>query len=292
MRHPALEQPPFAPMTVEQAEQFRAIVSAALAEDGAADDVTSKPIIAADAVASGALMFRRGGVLAGLAIAALSFATVDPKILVDAHAADGEFVQPGSVVARISGPARGMLASERVALNFVGHLSGIATLTRAFVEAVSGTKARICDTRKTTPGLRVLERYAVRCGGGFNHRFNLSDAVLIKDNHIAVADSVAQAVARARASAAPGLIIEVECESLEQVHAALECGVDAVLLDNMAPDLLRAAVAITRGRAVSEASGGITLDNVREIAQTGVDVVSIGALTHSAPSADVALDFV
>jgi len=292
MRHPALEQPPFAPMTVEQAEQFRAIVSAALAEDGAADDVTSKPIIAADAVASGALMFRRGGVLAGLAIAALSFATVDPKILVDAHAADGEFVQPGSVVARISGPARGMLASERVALNFVGHLSGIATLTRAFVEAVSGTKARSCDTRKTTPGLRVLERYAVRCGGGFNHRFNLSDAVLIKDNHIAVADSVAQAVARARASAAPGLIIEVECESLEQAHAALECGVDAVLLDNMAPDLLRAAVAITRGRAVSEASGGITLDNVREIAQTGVDVVSIGALTHSAPSADVALDFV
>jgi nicotinate-nucleotide pyrophosphorylase (carboxylating) len=292
MRHPALEQPPFAPMTLEQAEQFRAIVTAALAEDGAGADVTSMAIIAADAVASAALVIRRGGVLAGLAIAALAFAIVDPKTRVDARAADGEFVQPGREVARVTGPARGVLASERVALNFVGHLSGIATLTRAFVDAVSGTNARICDTRKTTPGLRALERYAVRCGGGFNHRFNLSDAVLIKDNHIAVAGSVAQAVARARAQAAPDLIIEVECESLEEVQAALECGVDAVLLDNMAPDQLRAAVAITRGRAVTEASGGITLDNAREVAQTGVDVVSIGALTHGAPSADVALDFV
>jgi nicotinate-nucleotide pyrophosphorylase (carboxylating) len=292
MRHPTLQQPPFAPMTLEKAEQFRAIVTAALAEDGAGADVTSMSIIATDAVANAALVFRRGGVLAGLAIAALAFAIVDPKIRVDARAADGEFVQPGNVVARIDGPARSMLASERVALNFVGHLSGIATLTRAFVDAVSGTNTHICDTRKTTPGLRALERYAVRCGGGFNHRFNLSDAVLIKDNHIAVAGSVAQAVARARAQAAPHLIIEVECESLEQVQAALECSVDAVLLDNMALDQLRAAVAITRGRAVSEASGGITLDNVREIAQTGVDVVSIGALTHSAPSADVALDFV
>jgi nicotinate-nucleotide pyrophosphorylase (carboxylating) len=279
-------------MTLEQAEQFRALVTAALAEDGAGADVTSMSIITGGAVASAALVFRRGGVLAGLAIAALAFAIVDPTIRVDARAADGELALPGSVVARINGPARGILASERVALNFVGHLSGIATLTRAFVDAVSGTKTLICDTRKTTPGLRALERYAVRCGGGFNHRFHLSDAVLIKDNHIAVAGSVAQAVRRARANTAPHLNIEVECESVEQVQAAVECGVDAVLLDNMAPDQLRAAVAITRGRAVSEASGGITLDNVREVAQTGVDVVSIGALTHSAPGADVALDFV
>jgi nicotinate-nucleotide pyrophosphorylase (carboxylating) len=279
-------------MTLEHAEQFRAIVAAALAEDGAGADVTSISIVAADSVASAALVFRRGGVVAGLAIAALAFAIVDPQIRVDTHASDGNVVQPGSVVARISGPARGVLAGERVALNFMGHLSGIAALTRAFVDAVHGTSTRICDTRKTTPGLRALERYAVRCGGGFNHRFNLSDAVLVKDNHIAVAGSVAQAVARARATAASDLIIEVECDSLEQVQAAVECGVDAVLLDNMAPAQLRAAVAIARGRAVTEASGGITLDNVRDVAQSGVDLVSIGALTHSAPSADVALDFI
>jgi len=292
MRHPALQQPPFAPMTLEQAEQFRAIVAGALAEDGASADVTTMFTVAEDAVASAALVFRRGGVLAGLAIATLAFAIVDPKIRVDTRAADGELVETGGVVARLSGPARGMLAGERVALNFMGRLSGIATLTRAFVDAVRGTSTRICDTRKTMPGLRALERYAVRCGGGFNHRFNLSDAVLIKDNHIAVAGSVAQAVARARANAAPDLIVEVECESVDQVHSAVECGVDAVLLDNMTRDQLRAAVAVARGRAVSEASGGITLDNVREVAQTGVDIVSIGALTHSAPSVDVALDFV
>ena len=292
MRHPALQQPPFAPMTLEQAEQFRAIVAGALAEDGASADVTTMFTVAEDAVASAALVFRRGGVLAGLAIATLAFAIVDPKIRVDTRAADGELVETGGVVARLSGPARGMLAGERVALNFLGRLSGVATLTRAFVDAVRGTSTRICDTRKTMPGLRALERYAVRCGGGFNHRFNLSDAVLIKDNHIAVAGSVAQAVARARANAAPHLIVEVECESVEQVHAAVECGVAAVLLDNMTRDQMRAAVAVTRGRAVSEASGGITLDNVREVAQTGVDIVSIGALTHSAPSVDVALDFV
>ncbi len=292
MRHPALQQPPFAPMTLEQAEQFRAVVSAALAEDGAGADVTSMSIIEADAVASAALVFRRGGVVAGLAIAGLTFAIVDSRIRIDTDASDGQVVQPGSVVARISGPARGVLAGERVALNFMGRLSGIATLTRAFVDAVNSTSTRVCDTRKTTPGLRALERYAVRCGGGFNHRFNLSDAVLVKDNHIAVAGSVAQAVAHARAKAAPNVIIEVECESLEQVQAAVECGVDAVLLDNMAPDQLRAAVAIAREHAVTEASGGITLDNVREVAQTGVDIVSIGALTHSAPGADVALDFV
>lgn len=291
MRHPALGAPAFAPMTLEQAETYRQLVAAALVEDAAGKDVTSQAIVDAGAVANAALVFRRGGVVAGLSIAALAFHSADPNIRFAPHASDGDVVQPGSVVARVSGPARGVLAAERVALNFVGRLSGIATLTRAFVDAVRGTGARICDTRKTTPGLRALERYAVRCGGGFNHRFNLSDAVLIKDNHIAVAGSIEQAIASARAGAPADLIVEVECESVEQVQAAVDACVDAVLLDNMEPVALSAAVAIARGRAITEASGGITLDNVREVAQTGVDLISIGALTHSALSADVALDF-
>jgi len=291
MRHPALHQPPFAPMTPAQAEQFRATIAAALAEDGAGADVTSTSTIAADAVANAGLVFRRAGVVAGLPIAALAFTIVDPTIRFDVRISDGDLVPAGAIVARVSGPARGVLAAERVALNFVGRLSGIATLTRAFVEAVRGATTRVCDTRKTTPGLRVLERYAVRAGGGYNHRLNLSDAVLIKDNHIVAAGSVAKAVAGARVKADPNLIVEVECESVDQVRAAVDCHVDAVLLDNMTPDQLRAAVAIARGLAVSEASGGITLENIREVAQSGVDVISVGALTHSAPSADVALDF-
>ena len=291
MRHPALQQPPFAPMTLEQAEQFRATVAAALAEDGAGADATSTFTIAADEIADASLVFRRAGVVAGLPVAALAFTIVDPKIRFEAKASDGDFVPAGAIAAHVRGPARGVLSGERVALNFVGRLSGIATLTRTFVDAIRGTSARICDTRKTTPGLRALERYAVRAGGAFNHRFNLSDAVLIKDNHITVAGSVAKAVAEARTKAESNLIVEVECESLEQVQAAVNSGVDAVLLDNMSPDKLRSAVAIARGRAVTEASGGITLDNVREVAQTGADIISVGALTHSAPSADVALDF-
>ena len=291
MRHPALQQPPFAPMTLEQAEQFRAAVAAALAEDGAGADPTSTFTIAADAIADASLVFRRAGVVAGLPVAALAFTIVDPRIRFEAKVSDGDFVPAGAIAAHVRGSARGVLAAERVALNFVGRLSGIATLTRTFVDAIRGTSARICDTRKTTPGLRALERYAVRAGGAFNHRFNLSDAVLIKDNHITVAGSVAKAVAEARTKADSNLIVEVECESLEQAQAAVNSGVDAVLLDNMSPDKLRSAVAIARGRAVTEASGGITLDNVCEVAQTGADIISVGALTHSAPSADVALDF-
>jgi nicotinate-nucleotide pyrophosphorylase (carboxylating) len=292
MRHPALLQPPFQPLTLEQSAQFRPIVEDALAEDGASADVTSASTIAADATAVADIVFRSGGVIAGLPVAALVFATVDPRIRFDANAGDGDLVQPGTAVARVTGTARSVLAGERVALNFLGRLSGIATLTRAFVDAVSGLPVRICDTRKTTPRLRALERYGVRAGGGYNHRFNLSDAVLIKDNHLAAAGSVAKAVAAARANAPPSLIVEVECESLEQVQAAVESGVDAVLLDNMAPEKLRLATSVAKGRAVTEASGGIALENVRTVAETGVDVISVGALTQNTISAAVALDIV
>jgi nicotinate-nucleotide pyrophosphorylase (carboxylating) len=192
----------------------------------------------------------------------------------------------------VHGPARGVLGGERVALNLLGRLSGIATLTRTFVDAVRDLPVRICDTRKTTPGLRALERYAVRAGGGFNHRFNLSDAMLIKDNHIAAMGSLLSAVAAARKNSQPDTIVEVECDSLDQVRQALKAGVDAILLDNMTPQQMREAVALARDQAIVEASGGITLANVREVALTGVDLISIGALTHSAPWANIALDFV
>ncbi len=291
MRHPALLQPPFQPLTLEGAAQYRAAVVAALAEDAANADVTSASIIGANETAIAEMVFRSGGVVAGLSLAALTFSIVDPAIRCDAAATDGDRVHAGSSIATISGAARGLLAGERVALNFAGRLSGIATLTRAFVDAVQGFPVRICDTRKTTPGLRAFERYAVRAGGGYNHRFNLSDAVLIKDNHLVAAGSVAKAVAAARANAPADFIIEVECDSLEQVKASLDAGADAVLLDNMALPKLREAVALARGRAVTEASGGINIGNVREIAQAGVDVISVGALTHSAPCADIALDF-
>jgi nicotinate-nucleotide pyrophosphorylase (carboxylating) len=291
MRHPALLQPPFQPLTLEGAAQHRATVVAALAEDAVHADVTSSSTIGATQTAVAEMAFRSGGVVAGLSIAALAFTIVDPAIRFDAAATDGQRVHAGISIATISGPARSLLAGERVALNFIGRLSGIATLTRAFVDAIVGLPARICDTRKTTPGLRALERYAVRAGGGYNHRFSLSDAVLIKDNHLVAAGSVTEAVAAARANAPADLIVEVECDSLEQVKAALDAGADAVLLDNMAPTRLREAVTLARGRAVTEASGGVNVGNVREIAQTGVDVISVGALTHSAPCADIALDF-
>ncbi len=292
MRHPALVAPAFEPLTLQGAAQHRATVVAALAEDAADADVTSLSTIDPRTHAIADIVYRSGGVVAGLPIARLTFASVDPQINFEARAADGDLVAAGTALARVSGPARSVLAGERVALNFLGRMCGVATLTHAFVEAVRPLHVRICDTRKTTPGLRALERYAVRAGGGSNHRFNLSDAVLIKDNHLVAAGSVAKAVAAARANAPADLIVEVECDSLEQVKAALDAGADAVLLDNMAPPQLREAVALARGRAISEASGGVTIDNVREIAQTGVDVISVGALTHSAPCADVALDFV
>jgi nicotinate-nucleotide pyrophosphorylase (carboxylating) len=216
---------------------------------------------------------------------------MNPSTVFRCELPDGSAAAAGDVLAILEGPARAALTAERVALNFVGHLSGIATATRALVDAVKGTGAKIVDTRKTTPGLRVLEKYAVRCGGGFNHRFGLDDAVLIKDNHIAVAGSLADAVQRARAGLAHMAKIEVEVDTLAQLEEALSLGVDTILLDNMSLEDLSGAVAIAKGGAVLEASGNVTLSTVRAIAETGVDYISSGAITHSAPSLDVALDF-
>ncbi|MDE2571409.1 MAG: carboxylating nicotinate-nucleotide diphosphorylase [bacterium] len=263
----------------------------ALDEDIQQGDLTTQALIPQEAQASGVIASRRNGVLAGVALAARVFALVDPRIVATPQAADGERLVPGGVILRAEGPARGMLSAERVALNLLGHLCGIATMTRAYVDAVGGARARIIDTRKTTPGLRELERYAVRAGGGCNHRTGLYDAILIKDNHLAVVGSVREALERARACAPPGTAIEVECDSLAQVREALDAGAQAILLDNMPLGALREAVAISNGRAVLEASGGILLERVGEIAATGVDLISVGALTHSVPALDVGLDF-
>ncbi len=217
-----------------------------------------------------------------------TFRALDPEIRFEAFASDGDVVEPPAVVARVAGSERAILTGERVALNFLGRLSGIATLTRRYVDAIDGTGVAVLDTRKTTPGLRALEKHAVASGGGRNHRFGLDDAILVKDNHLRAAGSIAAAVELVRA--ASDLPIEVECDTLEQVGEALDAGVDAILLDNMTLDELRAAVALTAGRARLEASGGVTLDTIRAIAETGVDEISVGALTHSARSLDVSLE--
>ncbi|WP_421724488.1 carboxylating nicotinate-nucleotide diphosphorylase [Bauldia sp.] len=267
------------------------VVAAALKEDlGRAGDITSDATIPAEARASGTIAARTPGVIAGVPLAAATFRAVDPAVRFVVECGDGAAVGAGDGIARIDGPARTILAAERVALNFLGHLSGIATATRDLVERVAHTGARICDTRKTTPGLRALEKYAVRCGGGANHRFGLDDAVLIKDNHIAVAGGVAAAIEAARAFAGHLVKVEVEVDTLEQLHAAMAAEPDAVLLDNMTPDTLRAAVAIIDGRAIAEASGNVTRETVAAIAETGVDRISSGWITHSAPSLDVGLD--
>jgi nicotinate-nucleotide pyrophosphorylase (carboxylating) len=268
------------------------IVRRALEEDlGRAGDITSELIVPADKSISARLVAREPGTVAGLIEAECAFRLTDPAVEVQCERPDGSAAQAGSLLARIEGPARAILIAERVALNFAGHLSGIATATCALVEAVKGTPAKIVDTRKTTPGLRLLEKYAVRCGGGFNHRFGLDDAVLIKDNHIAVASSIRAAVERARAGLVHMAAIEVEVDTLEQLEEALSLGVDRVLLDNMSVEQLKRAVAMAKGRAVLEASGNVTLSSVRAIAETGVDYISSGAITHSAPSLDVGLDF-
>jgi nicotinate-nucleotide pyrophosphorylase (carboxylating) len=267
-------------------------VRRALEEDlGRAGDLTSDLILPPDRRASAKLAARKPGTVAGVIAAEVAFRLIDPRVEFRCELPDGSAAKAGTVLARIEGQARAILAAERVALNFVGHLSGIATAARALVEAVQGTRAKIVDTRKTTPGLRLLEKYAVRCGGGFNHRFGLDDAILIKDNHIAVAGSVRAAVERARAGLAHMVKIEVEVDTLAQLEEALALGVDTILLDNMPPDDLRRAVATAKGRAVLEASGNVTLATARAIAETGVDYISSGAITHSAPSLDVGLDF-
>ncbi|MBM3551664.1 MAG: carboxylating nicotinate-nucleotide diphosphorylase [Alphaproteobacteria bacterium] len=273
------------PMLVEEA------VRAALVEDlGRAGDITTQATIPANAQAHAAVVARDSGVVAGLAAARAAFALSDPEILFEAQASDGDRIEPEALIALVSGPARAILSAERVALNFLGRLSGVATLTDRFVSAVAGASARICDTRKTTPLLRALEKYAVRCGGGVNHRFGLDDAVLIKDNHIAVAGGVIPALRAAKAHVGHLVKVEIEVDTLDQLREVLDEGADAVLLDNMTLDDLRSAVALVAGRMICEASGGVTLANVAEIAKTGVDLISVGALTHSAPAFDVGLD--
>jgi nicotinate-nucleotide pyrophosphorylase (carboxylating) len=268
------------------------IVRHALEEDiGRAGDITSDLTVDADAQSVARLVVRKPGTICGLICAEAAFRLVDPVLRFQPDHADGETVAAGTLLATIEGRSRAILTAERVALNFAGHLSGIASATRALVEAVAGTKARIVCTRKTTPGLRVLEKYAVRCGGGFNHRFGLDDAVLIKDNHLVAAGGIKPAIERVRAGLGHMAKIELEVDSLTQLEEALSLDIDTILLDNMTPDVLRQAVALTRNRAILEASGNVTLATVRAIAETGVDYISSGAITHSATNLDVALDF-
>ena len=264
-------------------------VLAALAEDIGAGDVTTEATVPENALGTAELLVKEPGVVCGLRAAESTFRALDPDIRFEALANDGDVIdEPPVLVARVAGSERAILTGERVALNFLGRLSGIATLTRRYVEAVDGTGAAVLDTRKTTPGLRALEKHAVAVGGGRNHRFGLDDAVLVKDNHLRAAGSVADAVRLVRA--ASDLPIEVECETPTQVAEALGADVDAILLDNMTLAELREAVALAAGRARLEASGGVSLDTIRAIAETGVDEISVGALTHSARSLDVSLE--
>ena len=267
------------------------IVRAALLEDlGRAGDITTEAVVPADATVEAAIAARQPGGLAGLDAALLAFELLDPALRIERRRADGERISRGEAVAQISGRAWGVLAAERTALNLLSRMSGVATATRALADAIAGYKAKIVCTRKTTPGLRVLEKEAVRLGGGANHRFGLDDAMLIKDNHVALAGGVRQALERARRHAGHLVKIELEVDTLDQLAEALEVGVDAVLLDNMIPETLRRAVAMVDGRAVTEASGRITLETVPAIAATGVDLISSGWITHSAPILDLGLD--
>jgi nicotinate-nucleotide pyrophosphorylase (carboxylating) len=270
--------------------QIRPLVEAALREDIRSGDITTNSLIPAAARARAVLRTREDGVLAGISVAQIAFATLDEGVTFSQVKRDGDSITKGDTVLHVEGAARALLTAERVALNFAQQLSGVATLTRQFVDAVSGTKARIADTRKTTPGLRVLEKYAVRCGGGSNHRFALDDMILIKDNHVALCGGIAPAIERARANIGHAVKIEVECDTLDQVRQAAEARADIILLDNMTPDELREAVGIVNGRSLSEASGGVNLQTVRAIAESGVNIISVGALTHSARALDLGLD--
>ncbi|MEI6777028.1 MAG: carboxylating nicotinate-nucleotide diphosphorylase [Chloroflexales bacterium] len=270
------------------------IVARALAEDVGTGDVTSMAAVPADVRADAAFVLREPAVICGLPVIHAVFTAVDPALEVHALLPEGTHAEAGTTIATVSGPARGLLSGERVALNLLQRMCGIATLTARYVEAVSGTKARILDTRKTTPGLRALEKYAVRVGGGTNHRFALYDGVMLKDNHLAILAaqgfSLADAVRRVRASVGPMVRVEVEVENVGQAAVAAAAGADMILLDNMSPDELRAAVAAIAGRAIAEASGGITLASIRAVAESGVDFISVGALTHSARALDIGLD--
>ena len=287
---------PAASMTTPQfplkQNQIEDRVRSALDEDGAFNDITTIATVVSDRRSRATLTARQNGVIAGLPFALEAFRLLDPKASIRVEHEDGAHVKQGEPVIFVTGHARGLLSAERVALNYIQRLSGIATLTCKYVERVQHTNAKILDTRKTTPGWRALEKYAVRAGGGTNHRMTLSAAVLIKDNHLAALDGdVGLAVTRARELAPPGTKIEVECDNLEQVEDAVAANADIILLDNMSTDTLREAVKLVSGRAILEASGGVNLDTVRGIAETGVDWISVGALTHSAAAMDLALDF-
>lgn len=270
-----------------------AAVRNALEEDlGLGGDITTDATVDPDVRSEALLAARKPGIVSGLALAEAAFRELDPSCSFSIEVDDGDPVAAESTIARISGAARAILSAERVALNFMGRMCGIATLTWRYVDAVAGTGAKIVDTRKTTPGLRVFEKYAVRCGGGHNHRFGLFDAVLIKDNHIIAAGGVAAAIEAAKAAAGHMTKIEVEVDTLDQLEIVLREKVDCVLLDNMQPQMLREAVKIVGGHCLTEASGGVNLETVREVAAAGVDLISVGALTHSAPVLDLGLDFV
>ena len=280
---PALSLPRY---LVEQA------VATALEEDlGGVGDITTNTIIPPDAQGDASIIVRKPGVIAGLDLAAASFKSLDPDVRFTRIVEDGRKVEAGATIARIAGKTRALLTGERTALNFFGRLSGIATLTAGYVAAVEGTHAKIVETRKTTPGLRALEKYAVRCGGGTNHRFGLYDAVLVKDNHIAAAGGLAEALNAVRTAVGHLVKIEVEVDTLDQLEKVLRFPIDAVLLDNMDAGTLKRAIALVKGRVITEASGGVRLESVREIAKTGVDLISVGALTHSARSLDSSLEW-
>jgi nicotinate-nucleotide pyrophosphorylase (carboxylating) len=293
-REPPITPTPYHPNTLAVLDSSTSrLIDLALAEDIGGGDITSMLTVAAGRQARGRLLAKAAGVISGLEVAGEVFRRVNPAIVFTPLVADAEAVAAKTLIATVEGPARSLLAGERVALNLLQRLSGVATLTARYVEAIRETKARIVDTRKTTPGLRALEKAAVRDGGGHNHRFGLTDGVLIKDNHLAAvggADRVARAVGLARQGAPHTLRIEIEVTTLDELAQALEAGADIVLLDNMAIADMRKAVAMTDGRALLEASGGVTLESVAEIAATGVDLISVGALTHSAPALDISLD--
>jgi nicotinate-nucleotide pyrophosphorylase (carboxylating) len=273
-------------------EQLVNRVRDALTEDGAFNDITTIATVQSDRRARGKRVARQAGVVAGIPLALETFRQLDPKISMRVDCEDGKRVKKGDTILFLTGHARGLLSAERVALNFLQRLSGVATLTSQYVDAVRGTRAKILDTRKTTPGWRSLEKYAVRAGGGTNHRMDLSSSVLIKDNHLAAVDgNVALAIQRARKMAPAEARVEIECDSIEQVEAAVGAAADIILLDNMPPELMRECVKLVNRRALVEASGGVSLDRVHAIAESGVDWISVGALTHSSPATNMALDF-
>lgn len=271
--------------------EFDPIIDAALREDMPEGDITSEGIIPADARSEAIFLAKEDGVLAGLPVAHRVFEKIDPAVEFTEKFQDGAAFRKFDILACVEGPTLALLKGERTALNFLQHLSGVATATRRFVDAVAGTRAKILDTRKTTPGLRLLQKYAVKMGGGTNHRLSLSDMVLIKDNHLRHVGSVAEAVRRARAAAKPDIRIEVEAAELSQIRDALAAGADMIMLDNMTLEVMREAVALAAGRVPLEASGNMSLDRVRAVAETGVDFISVGALTHSARAVDISLEF-